>query len=129
MVGNGRSAYFWDDVWCAEKALKLEFPDAFFIAVSSKAKVEDYASRNGENVVWVRIFRRALFDWEISSITRLLGWLREFKTLSDREDWRLWTNDPNGFFTVKSCYEHLEEAILEEVLWRMVLYKALPHKV
>lgn len=38
-VGDGRSTYFWDDVWLGSESLKNQFPRLFSIADNKEAKV------------------------------------------------------------------------------------------
>lgn len=52
---------FWEDTWCGERALKLDFPDMFDLAMDpSSLAVANYSISGGE-IVWNPILRRNCF--------------------------------------------------------------------
>lgn len=68
-VGDGNQVKFWEDVWCGERSLKMEFPDVFALAVDPHARVAADFSIQGGEIVWSPVLRCNLFDWEIPRVT------------------------------------------------------------
>ncbi|KAF8390326.1 hypothetical protein HHK36_024851 [Tetracentron sinense] len=72
-LGNGAAIQFWLDVWCGQSRLKDDFVSIFSLALNKGASVAEYAERLGSNSVWCPRLRRALNEWEIEDMQRLLS--------------------------------------------------------
>lgn len=71
-VGDGSWVKFWRDAWCGGRALRLDFPDLFDLAIDPLSLVAANYSVNGGDIVWNPIFRKNLHDWEIPRVLELL---------------------------------------------------------
>lgn len=90
-VGDGRHVGFWEDIWCGDRPLKLDFPDIFAIAAHPTARVESYLSSHGGSVVWNLVLRN-VFDWELSRVLDFMRRLYGSKVRVGIEDHRIWVS-------------------------------------
>ncbi|TYH19946.1 hypothetical protein ES288_A05G392700v1 [Gossypium darwinii] len=108
LVGNGHSILFWEDVWCGDRPLRVEFPRLFRLALNKNGLVKDFSMSNGfMEVNWADFFSRPQLDREM----HMVSWLREAKSsmfLSPEvEDKLLWIHDRKCVFSVKKLTELL----------------------
>lgn len=125
-VGNGRMTKFWEDAWCGESSLKQDFPYLFSMTIDPTSLVASNFSKNRGEVVWSPIFRRALFDWEISRVFQLLARLADKHIDQDLNDWRVWKYNLGDVFSVKSCYGYLPNPRMLLGPWRDVWFSRTP---
>ena len=59
VVGNGRRVKFWEDRWCEEEALKIDFPTLFTIATSKEAWVAEVTTDSLAIGSWAPCYARA----------------------------------------------------------------------
>lgn len=62
VVGDGRDALFWHDIWVGDIPLKIKFPRLFELSVDKEWSVTE------ANEVWDGVWRRRLFAWEEESV-------------------------------------------------------------
>jgi hypothetical protein len=115
-VGNGASTFFWLSNWINGAPLSIQFPRLFSLSTQKECKVEDFFIRDGEDSRWSFTWRRALFQWEIALLDRLLELLGVVNLTLVDDVWR-WTPDPEGIFSVSSAYKYLAKELctLEEL--------------
>lgn len=65
MVGDGKSVLFWEDVWCGDQPLKVDFSRLFKLAKAKNSLVFEVARNNSfVEVQWDNVFSRLLLDRE-----------------------------------------------------------------
>ncbi|WMV14116.1 hypothetical protein MTR67_007501 [Solanum verrucosum] len=99
-VGNGLKTNFWNEIWKGDDSLRNLFPNLYTLSLQRSATVAQVWSQQG----WNLVFRRALNDWEIEDVARLLEVLNTPPAISQRKDEPIWKLHSKGMFTVKSCY-------------------------
>ena len=85
-VGNGKRIRFWMDSWCDDEALCNSFPSLFALTVSKEewvAKVWDPSVEGGS---WSPCLSRALNDWEVVLVERLLMTIQGKRVSAKVED-------------------------------------------
>ncbi|MCH80892.1 putative non-LTR retroelement reverse transcriptase [Trifolium medium] len=105
-VGNGRTTSFWKDVWIGTQALKDRFPRLFSISVSKDLLVAEVGGTEGNRWCWSPLWRRNLFEWEVD-MSRDLHQVLQQAFMSEVEDRWIWSEEDDGIFLVKSCYNLL----------------------
>ncbi|MBA0854403.1 hypothetical protein Goshw_030035 [Gossypium schwendimanii] len=102
LVGNGNTIMFWEDIWCGERPLIVEFPRLFHLVNNKKGLVKDFLNSNGFNKVnWVDFFIRPLLDRELNMLNRLKEVVSSKVLLPEEEDRLIWIHDNNGVFSLK----------------------------
>ncbi|TYG99882.1 hypothetical protein ES288_A10G231800v1 [Gossypium darwinii] len=97
VIGNGKSVLFWEDVWCRNLSLKVEFPRLFRLATVKNSLVYEVATNNRfEEVQWDRDFSRKLLDKESCMVDRLKSLVGTLELNVDVEDHILWIHDSGG---------------------------------
>lgn len=86
VVGDGNRSCFWDDVWCRERPLKLEYLEVYSMATDPKALVASYMRQSGGGTVWEPRLRQDAFVWEIPHIVQLLDRLKECHIIPGQVD-------------------------------------------
>lgn len=76
VVGDGRQVKFWEDLWCGERVLKLNFPGVFDLVGDPSSSVVANYSVSGGGIVWNLVLRRNLQDWEIPRMSEFLARLQ-----------------------------------------------------
>ena len=71
IVGNGRKAKFWKDLWCEDQTLKEVFPNLFRLAVNKDERVFDAWEEGGEVGSWNPLFSKHFNDWEMEEVEGL----------------------------------------------------------
>lgn len=64
VLGNGRSTFFWHDIWVGDIPLKLKYPRLFDLSVDKECSVEGMRRSLGAVDGWERLWRRRLLAWE-----------------------------------------------------------------
>jgi hypothetical protein len=105
-VGNGASTFFWTSNWVNGAPLASQFPRLYSLSNHKESKIEEFFVREGDGNRWCFSWRRALFQWELDLLDRLVEVLEPvILTLVD-DVWR-WVPDPDGLFSVSSTYKYL----------------------
>ncbi|TYG59019.1 hypothetical protein ES288_D08G268700v1, partial [Gossypium darwinii] len=108
LAGNGNTIIFWEDIWCGERPLRVEFPRLFRLVNNKKGLVKDFLNLNGFNEVnWVDLFIRPLLDRELNMLNRLREVVSSKVLVPEEEDRLIWIHDNNGVFSVKKLTELL----------------------
>jgi len=117
-VGDGLKTEFWNEIWLGEDNLRNLFPHLYTLSLQSNATVAQVWSQQG----WDLIFRRALNDWEIEEIAKLLEVLNNFPGTSPRSDKPIWKIHKQGVYTVKSCYWKMNYniSLIERCPWKLI---------
>jgi len=126
-VGDGLKTEFWNEIWLGEDNLRNLFPHLYTLSLQSNATVAQVWSQQG----WDLIFRRALNDWEIEEIAKLLEVLNNFPGTSPRSDKPIWKIHKQGVYTVKSCYWKMNYniSLTERWPWKLIWKVKCPSKV
>lgn len=67
-AGNGLKTDFWDEIWKGDDSLKNLFLNLYTMSLQRSATVAQVWNQQG----WNLVFKRALNDWEITDVARLL---------------------------------------------------------
>jgi hypothetical protein len=84
----------------------MAFPRLFSLSVQKEALISDVVVTGEDIIVWNLNWRRGLFVWEDSLVTRLRALLSQVKLSTGTDVW-WWKVDPEGVFLVKSAYSLL----------------------
>ncbi|GJU06616.1 RNA-directed DNA polymerase, eukaryota, reverse transcriptase zinc-binding domain protein [Tanacetum coccineum] len=140
-IGNEVSTHFWEDIWCGDQPLKLQFLRIFMLDndkvcyVANRLQVSDWSS-------FLRRHPRG--GVEESQFNSLLSTIRAV-SLTDHNDSWLWSLGTSNGFSVASVHSLIDDNSLDVVsnatrwnrsipikvnvfLWRLMLNK-LPTKV
>ncbi|KAK8993149.1 hypothetical protein V6N11_033253 [Hibiscus sabdariffa] len=101
-VGDGKSVFFWTDLWIGDFALKDKFPRIFALSRNKSGFLVDFGFKVGLDWNWSIPLRRPLFDWEKLQWNNLLECLNNFKPSNTEHDWVRWFGSSDGSFSVKS---------------------------
>lgn len=126
-VGNGLKTDFWNEIWKGDDSLRNLFPNLYTLSLQRSATVAQVWSQQG----WNLVFRRALNDWEIEDVARLLEVLNTPPAISQRKDKPIWKLHSKGMFTVKSCYWRINvnQSVTKKWPWKLVWKTRSPLKV
>lgn len=71
---------------------------------------------------WILVFNRALNDWEIEEVAKLLGVLNIFQGVPLRSDKPVWKVHSKGVYTVKSNYRKMNPtlSLTEKWPWKLI---------
>jgi hypothetical protein len=105
-VGNGAKTLFWRDIWVGDRPLKDVFPRLFSVSTSKDLLVSEAVAWEEGRWRWEVAWRRNLFGWELDLYHNMLESFRGI-SISEVEDKWIWTEDDDGIFSVKSCYNLL----------------------
>ncbi|OVA14778.1 hypothetical protein BVC80_167g5 [Macleaya cordata] len=87
-LGNGKDILFWQDTLCTVRPLKEVFQDLFRFIDNGLITVDNFWFQVRDEGEWRLNFRRNPYDWEVDSMGRLEGLLKDFSVLPDRSDSR-----------------------------------------
>ncbi|KAA3453163.1 TSL-kinase interacting protein 1-like [Gossypium australe] len=102
LVGNGNLIIFWEDIWCGDRPLRVEFPRLFRLALNKSGLVKEFLSLNGfKEINWAEFFSRSLLDREIIMVSRLKEVVSCLVLIPKEEDRLIWIHDKKGVFSVR----------------------------
>lgn len=108
LVGNDHSILFWEDVWCRDRPLRVEFQRLFHLVLNKKGKVIDFSTSNGfKEVNWDDFFSRPLLEREVQMVSSLKEAMSCRILFPEVEDRLLWKHDNKGVFSVRKLTELL----------------------
>jgi len=146
IMGDGRDALFWHDIWVGEIPLKIKFPCLYELAEDKEWSVAEASRVLGPDGGSKRVWRRRLLAWEEESV-RECSVLLDNIVLQDNvhDAWR-WLLDHIQGYIVKGAYrfltttgESLDRTLVDDVwqkhihakvslfVWRL-LHNRLPTK-
>ncbi|KAJ9680532.1 hypothetical protein PVL29_019761 [Vitis rotundifolia] len=128
-VGDGKRVRFWKDTWCGNTPLCEAFPSLFDFAVSKDARVADCWDAMGEVGGWNPRFLRPFNDWEVDEVESLLRIIQGKRLNAELEDRMVWNVTKNGIFSVKSCFNSLDNSSAVPFPWRIIWSPFVPTKV
>jgi hypothetical protein len=102
IIGDGKKARFWLDVWIGKCALCISFPNLFEICNQKEWSVFKTLSNGNINLT----FRRNFGDIHAQEWADLSG-LIEGTTLANSPDSIRWCQDRKGIFTTASLYHEM----------------------
>ncbi|OVA13145.1 hypothetical protein BVC80_8917g4 [Macleaya cordata] len=102
---NGKSISFWEDPWCNNTSLHMEFPKLWKISKRKEAVVADMLQGEGHEVAWNFTFSRELENEEVAPLISMLEKIGNPNKLLDEDDIRCWRGEKNGAFSASSCYQ------------------------
>ena len=103
-LGRGDRARFWEDVWIENTNLKMLFPRLHSLLHNQGQRVEEVGVWEGSIWRWTLSWRRDRFEWESELVTELTTLISRATVKREEPDLRVWGNEENGCFTVKSTY-------------------------
>jgi hypothetical protein len=102
VIGNGKKARFWRDVWIGNYALRVCFPKLFEICNQQEWTVHKVLRDGGLNLTFRRNFRPShTIEWEDLVV------LVEGVSLSQTPDTVKWILEKSGLFSTASLYREL----------------------
>lgn len=107
LVGDGSRVKFWEDLWCSNSPLMVEFPSLYSITTNKESLVMDCLGGDSGNRHWNVLFVRHFNDWELEEVMAFYQVLYESKILEGENDSLVWRKDSKGLFSVKSFYNCL----------------------
>jgi hypothetical protein len=119
IVGDGKKARFWLDVWLGNCALSVSFPNLFDICNQKEWSI--FKTLNNENVNLT--FKRS-FDAVHSQEWLALSNLLEGTVLANLPDSIKWCLDKKGIYTTKSLYNEIFFPGFEN-RWMMCIWTAM----
>ncbi|KAG8473851.1 hypothetical protein CXB51_036041 [Gossypium anomalum] len=108
LVGNGNSIIFWEDIWCGDRPLRVEFPRLFRLSLNKNGFVKDFSKSNGvKEFDWAVFFSHRLLDREVNMVSRLMEAISGMVLIPEVEDRLIWIHDKQGEFSVRKLSELL----------------------
>ncbi|KAE8696464.1 hypothetical protein F3Y22_tig00110670pilonHSYRG00065 [Hibiscus syriacus] len=105
-VGDGKTVWFWEDVWLGEKSFMNRFP-RIYRSVSRKFRTVFEVLRESEWRDSSVLFVRQLLDRERSIFNVIKGEIGEAQIKPDVADRIIWIHEKDGKFSVKKMTELL----------------------
>ncbi|XP_024640744.1 uncharacterized protein [Medicago truncatula] len=131
IVGDGRDALFWHDIWVGEIPLKFKFSRLYELAEDKECSVAEARRVIGPDRGWERVWRRRLLAWEEESVRECYVLLYNIVLQENVHDaWR-WLLDPIQGYSVRGAYRFLTttgeplDRTLDDDVWQ----KHIPSKV
>ncbi|WVZ53335.1 LOW QUALITY PROTEIN: hypothetical protein U9M48_004295 [Paspalum notatum var. saurae] len=114
-IGDGTQVRFWEDTWCGNQPLKLQYPSLFNIVRKKGATVADVMSSVPLNIS----FRRGLYGERLNYWNELVGRVMNLALRVGRDKF-IWGLNKTGVFTVRSMYKHLinNGIIVSQEIWK-----------
>ncbi|KAE8699091.1 hypothetical protein F3Y22_tig00110596pilonHSYRG00035 [Hibiscus syriacus] len=108
LVGDGKSALFWEDVWFGESALRSRYPRIYRLASRKYITVRDMVSAG----VWhsldtTALFERHLLDRELITVRYIKREMDKVSLNLSVADRIVWVHEVDGLFKVKKLTELL----------------------
>lgn len=101
--GDGSSIRFWKDIWAGSTSLEADFPALFALARDKDGSVLSHRSGLENKYAWNLKLCRPLNDWVMAPMTVLRIDQVSFGLEGDA-DYRVWTQNKEGVFSVSSAY-------------------------
>ena len=101
-ITDGTQVRFWEDNWCGNRPLKLQYPSLFNIVRKKGAIVAEVMSSVPLNIS----FRRGLYGERLNTWNELVGRVMNLVRREGRDKFN-WGLNKTGVFTVRSMYKHL----------------------
>ncbi|KAK8521907.1 hypothetical protein V6N12_066479 [Hibiscus sabdariffa] len=129
-VGDGKSIWFWLEIWICNEPLSTKFPRIFAICISKLGVIADFGYKSFGICSWDIPLRRSLFDWEVEQWNSLLALLNEFCTSNFDKDWVSWKGLGDGKFTAKAIVKMVNNNVQSIIDWNLLVWSGLaPPKV
>ncbi|GAU40168.1 hypothetical protein TSUD_292720 [Trifolium subterraneum] len=106
-VGNGNLTAFWTDTWIGDQSLQQRFPRIYGISNQKESTIFNMGRWVENTWSWEFDWRRNLFVWEEPIKAEFLDVINQFVP-SERDDLWLWRENKDDGFSVKSCYDMLQ---------------------
>nr|GEV58921.1 RNA-directed DNA polymerase, eukaryota, reverse transcriptase zinc-binding domain protein [Tanacetum cinerariifolium] len=108
-IGNGASYRFWEDIWCGNQPLKVQYSRIFQLELEKNCFIAD---RIG-SVDWHDVFRRPPRGGaELSQLNDILS-LTQDVILSDSSDSWIWSVDVPSGYSVASARTLIDSSTLD----------------
>jgi hypothetical protein len=135
-VGNGNLTTIWTDTWIGDQSLQQRFPRIYGISNQKESTIFNMGRWVENTWSWEFDWRRNLFVWEEPIKAEFLDVINQFVP-SERDDLWLWRENKDDGFSVKSCYDMLQNkfslsSVLEpseELAYSMIWKCGAPSKV
>jgi hypothetical protein len=107
VVGDGKSTFFWHDIWVGDVPLKVKFPRIYDLSLYKDCSVEMMRRLIGSVDGRERLWRRRLLAWEEESVRECSVLLLDIVLQDNVDDiWR-WLLDPIHGYSVRMAYRFL----------------------
>ena len=106
-IGDGLRVKFWQDQWCGEIPLAVNYPKLFRICRDKEASVAELMKFTNGVFYWDLSFFRGVPDWELEAVTSFMDTINSSFVRGFREDKMSWTQDRNKGFLVNDFYNLL----------------------
>lgn len=127
-LGDGRTIRFWEDYWCGETPLCVEFARLYsmstlkFHSVKSISQVWSFSLEERSS-----IWKRPLRAWEEMEFSRL-NMIIEQVVFANKSGNLIWHHN-NKKFSTKDCYLALVHPTLQDTVWKLIWKIRAPPKV
>jgi hypothetical protein len=106
-IKNGLDTSFWEDSWLGNSSLKDLYCRPYYVVLNKFSSVGEIALRRGSNWEWGFVWRRELFEWEMSDLNNLKNTIMSSLVLEDFQDaWR-WREDLARGYSAASTYKYM----------------------
>ena len=123
-IGNGLSTRFWEDIWCGNQPLKLQFPRIYMLDIDKNCSIASRVPLVDWNTVFRRVPRGGAESVQYNALKDVIGSV----SLSDKIDSWKWSLDGCNSFSVASVRNMVDSQTLDMDLvatrWnRLILIK------
>ena len=128
-VGNEEKVWFWHDIWCGDRSLRVVYPGLFSIAGNRDASVANLMSYKNGVLHWELTFACNVHDWEMNSMNSLMELIYFANVVGNGVDTLCWQQKSKGGFTMKSFYQSLSPSPSRMFPWKGVWKPKVPPRV
>ncbi|OVA07496.1 hypothetical protein BVC80_8509g5 [Macleaya cordata] len=128
-VHDGKSVYFWWDLWCGPSRLKDRFPSIYKISRKKYGAIADVVSSVDNRVTWELDINRVLNEDELRVMNQLMQVVGMAPMLLESDDVFNCSLANDNVFSAKACYKVLinegETCPVSNLIWN----KEVPSKM
>lgn len=128
-VGSGESILFWHDRWCNPAPLKWEFPRLFSVSLQQDCFIQHMGYWHSDVWHWNLLWRRCLYNWEISDLIRLEAIINRNIPQKEVVDDVSWRGSTSSGYPIQSIVEKFyasSRAIIPNQFIKSIWHKHIP---
>ncbi|GJS68653.1 RNA-directed DNA polymerase, eukaryota, reverse transcriptase zinc-binding domain protein [Tanacetum coccineum] len=124
-IGNGISTWFWEDTWCGNQPLKIQFPRIYLLDTYRNCSIASRVPLVDWSMVLRRNPRGGSESAQFNALKDAIGCV----SLSDKRDSWIWSLDGCNSFSVASVCNMVDSQILDVCLVATHWNRLIPIKV